>query len=49
MSVVALVPAHNEEQSIAATIEGLLHQTRVPDRIVVIPNGCTDNTDVGKQ
>ena len=42
--VVALVPAHNEEESIAATIEALLAQTRRPDRIVVIPNGCTDQT-----
>lgn len=43
-TVVALIPAYNEEMSIGATIEALLAQTRVPDRIVVIPNGCTDNT-----
>ena len=43
-TVVALIPAYNEEESIGATIEALLAQTRVPDRIVVIPNGCTDNT-----
>jgi len=42
--VVALIPAYNEEGSIGATIEALLAQTRVPDRIVVIPNGCTDKT-----
>lgn len=47
---VALVPAYNEEASIGATIEALLAQTRVPDRIVVIPNGCTDNTaDVARR
>lgn len=42
--VVALIPAYQEEDSIASTIEALLSQTRVPDRIVVIPNGCTDRT-----
>jgi cellulose synthase/poly-beta-1,6-N-acetylglucosamine synthase-like glycosyltransferase len=42
--VVALVPAHNEEESIAATIEGLLAQRRVPDEIVVIADNCTDQT-----
>src|SRR5690606_563961 len=42
--VVALVPAHNEEASIAATIQALLDQERVPDQIVVIPNGCSDAT-----
>ncbi|PID29726.1 hypothetical protein CR983_03640 [Candidatus Saccharibacteria bacterium] len=45
-SIVALVPAYNEEESIAATIEALLAQERLPDEIVVIPNGCTDGTSV---
>ncbi len=44
MLVAALIPAHNEADSIAATIEAVLSQTRVPDRIIVIPNGCTDDT-----
>lgn len=43
-SIVALIPAYNEEESIGATIEALFAQTRIPDRIVVIPNGCTDRT-----
>lgn len=42
--IVALIPAYNEAQSIGATIEALLVQTRPLDTIVVIPNGCTDNT-----
>lgn len=42
--VVALVPAYNEASSIAETLGALLGQTRVPDLIVAIPNGCTDNT-----
>lgn len=43
--VVALIPAYNEAESIGTTIEGLLSQVRVPDEIVVIPNGCRDNTE----
>lgn len=44
MNIVALIPAHNEAGSIEATITALLDQQRAPDQIVVIPNGCTDNT-----
>ena len=44
LNIVALIPAYNEAGSIAATIEALLLQERVPDQIVVIPNGCTDDT-----
>lgn len=43
-TITALVPAFNEAGSIGATIEALLAQSRVPDRIIVIPNGCTDDT-----
>lgn len=44
MRVVALVPAHNEQSSIASTIEALLAQSRVPDQIVILADNCTDNT-----
>jgi len=44
LQVVALVPAHNEEDSIASTIESLLSQHRRPDRTVVICDNCTDGT-----
>lgn len=44
MKIIALVPAHNEAGSIAATLDALMQQTRKPDQVVVIPNGCTDNT-----
>ena len=44
LQITALIPAFNEASSIAATIEALLVQERIPDRIVVIPNGCSDNT-----
>lgn len=43
-TIVALVPAHNEEQCIEATIEALLRQSRVPDRIVIVCDNCTDAT-----
>ena len=42
--VAVLVPAWNEEKSIAATIDGLHSQTRPPDLIVVVANNCTDDT-----
>jgi glycosyltransferase involved in cell wall biosynthesis len=50
LRVVALIPAYNEEASIAATIRAMLQQERVPDEIVVIPNGCSDGTaEVARQ
>ena len=42
--IVALIPAWNEAEQIGATLESLLQQTRTIDQIVVIPNGCKDNT-----
>ncbi len=42
--IVALVPAYNESSSIGATIEALFAQTRPLDAIIIIPNGCTDDT-----
>lgn len=44
MNITVLVPAHNEEKTIGETIESLLAQTRMPDHIVIIANGCTDRT-----
>lgn len=49
LDIVALVPAHNEADTIAATVQALLDGERVPDRIVVIPNGCTDDTTAVSQ
>jgi cellulose synthase/poly-beta-1,6-N-acetylglucosamine synthase-like glycosyltransferase len=42
--MVALVPAHNEAQCIASTIEALLAQTRPFDAVVVIGDNCSDET-----
>ncbi|MFF0945314.1 glycosyltransferase [Kocuria sp. CPCC 205300] len=44
MKIVALVPAYNESASIGTTIQAILDQDRPADRVVVIPNGCTDDT-----
>ena len=42
--IVALLPAHNEAEHIANSVGGLLAQARVPDRIIVIADNCTDGT-----
>lgn len=39
-----VVPAYNEEQSIAAVLTALLEQTRLPDVIHVIVNNTSDET-----
>lgn len=44
MRIVALIPAHNEQESIMATVAALLQQQRLPDQIIVICDNCTDQT-----
>lgn len=44
LKIVVLVPAHNEVASIGATIVALADQSRRPDHIVIVPNGCSDET-----
>ncbi len=44
VTVTVLVPAHNEQASIGATLDSLLAQTRPPERIVVVADNCTDDT-----
>jgi cellulose synthase/poly-beta-1,6-N-acetylglucosamine synthase-like glycosyltransferase len=39
-----LVPAHDEELTLAATLGSLWHQSRPPDKVVVVADNCTDNT-----
>jgi poly-beta-1,6-N-acetyl-D-glucosamine synthase len=43
VKVVALVPAHNEEEQIAATIQSLLAQN-IPVQVVISADNCTDAT-----
>ncbi|WP_274563473.1 glycosyltransferase family 2 protein [Streptomyces spiramyceticus] len=42
--IVALIPAHNEARRIRASVAALHRQRRVPDRIVVVADNCTDST-----
>ena len=42
--VVCVIPSYNEADSIANTLESLLEQTRIPDRIAVMVNNTTDRT-----
>lgn len=44
VTVTVLIPAHNEEQLIAATIRSLRTQDRPPERILVVADNCTDGT-----
>ncbi|WP_426593202.1 glycosyltransferase [Cellulomonas sp. McL0617] len=39
-----LIPAHDEEAIIAVALTSLSHQTRAPDRVVVVADNCTDGT-----
>jgi biofilm PGA synthesis N-glycosyltransferase PgaC len=43
-SIACVIPAYNEEASIAATLSSLLSQTRPPDVIHVVVNNTDDNT-----
>ena len=44
MSLVLVIPAHNEENGIAQTLMSAASQTMQPDRIIVICDNCTDGT-----
>ena len=43
-SVAALVPAHNEAETITAVIEAIQQQTYPVERIIVVADNCTDAT-----
>ena len=44
LRLTVLIAAHNEEQSIGATLDSVLAQERLADRIVVEADNCTDAT-----
>lgn len=44
MTVIALIPAHNEAHQIADTLNSLEKQTVLLDRILVVADNCTDRT-----
>jgi len=39
-----LIPAHNEADAIAGTLDALARQTAVPRRVIVVADNCTDAT-----
>lgn len=50
LSLAVLIPAHNEAEGIAATLDTILPQLRPTDRLVVIADNCTDTTaEVARQ
>lgn len=44
VTVTVLVPAHNEEAKLGETLDALMRQDRLPDRVVVVADNCTDRT-----
>ncbi|WP_156760209.1 glycosyltransferase family 2 protein [Microbacterium karelineae] len=44
VTITAVIPAHDEAESLAATIASLRRQTTPPERIVVVADNCTDDT-----
>ena len=44
VTITALIPAHNEEKLIEATILSLRNQDRQPERVIVVADNCTDRT-----
>lgn len=44
VTITVLVPAHNEQASIGATLVSLFAQSRPPERIIVVADNCSDDT-----
>lgn len=44
MNINIIIPAHNEEDNIGATLQSLVDQTLLPKKIIVINDASTDNT-----
>lgn len=44
VSVAVVIPAHNEEATIRATVRSCLDQTHPVDQLIVVADNCTDNT-----
>ena len=44
LRVTVLIPAHNEQDRLGATLDALANQSRKPDRVIVIADNCTDGT-----
>jgi cellulose synthase/poly-beta-1,6-N-acetylglucosamine synthase-like glycosyltransferase len=44
ITITVLIPAHNEEVALPATLASLFAQSQPPDRIIVVADNCTDGT-----
>ncbi len=44
VTITVLIPAHNEEGCLGATLDSLRDQTHRPERVVVVADNCTDQT-----
>ena len=44
MTYYIIIPAYNEEQFIALTLQSLMEQTGLPSKVVVVNDGSTDST-----
>ena len=42
--ITVVIPAHNEESTLPATLAALQDQSRIPDRVVVVADNCADRT-----
>jgi biofilm PGA synthesis N-glycosyltransferase PgaC len=44
LHVIALIPAHNEAESLGDTLQALAEQTVQPTRVIVVADNCVDET-----
>lgn len=44
VTITVLIPAHNEEESLPATLSSLSEQSHRPERVIVVADNCTDGT-----
>ncbi len=44
VTITVLVPAHNEQASVGATLVSLFEQSRPPERVIVVADNCSDDT-----
>lgn len=45
MKFYIIIPVHNEEETIGQTLESLVHQTYKPDKVMVVNDNSTDDTE----